>query len=176
MKTYNDFITEEKKEKYEYGCAMIYFDSPLTKKLQEEIDENDLYTEEGDRSFGFEKEPHVTLLYGLHDDVDENDVMRICADEIPPLVLANASAFENEKFDVLKFDVDSEKLHEINAKLCELPHTTDFPDYHPHSTIAYLKPGTAKKYIETMKEQRSEVKPSQIVYSKADGTKIKKDL
>jgi hypothetical protein len=58
-----------------------------------------------------------------------------------------------DKYDVLKFDVryptkSGAFLHKINSKLQELPHTNGFPDYHPHSTIAYLKSGSGKKYIE----------------------------
>ena len=50
------------------------------------------------------------------------------------------SLFENPKYDVLKFDVISPLLNKINKKLTkELPYTSDFPDYHAHCTIAYIK-------------------------------------
>lgn len=79
--------------------------------------------------------------------------------------------------DVLKFDVkDCDHLHEINAELRKKPHTSNFPDYHPHATIAYLKPGTAKSYVEKHKDVSETVKPTEIVYSKADGTKRRKSL
>jgi 2'-5' RNA ligase len=177
FESFEKSINEKKSDTYEYGCAMVYFDYPGMNKIQDAIDPDHLYEEEGDRSYGLEDEPHVTLLYGIHsDEVDEADVMRITAQQIPAMVLTNASAFENGKFDVLKFDVDCEKLHEINAELCKLPHTTNFPDYHPHATIAYLKPGMAEKYIEQFKNIKEEVKPTHIVYSKPDGTKVKKSL
>jgi hypothetical protein len=49
--------------------------------------------------------------------------------------------FENELYDVLKFDVKREKsLFDCNKDLMKFPHTTDYPDYHPHLTISYLKP------------------------------------
>jgi 2'-5' RNA ligase len=83
-----------------------------------------------------------------------------------------ASLFENEQYDVLKFDVQNSALYEINAKLCELPHTTNFPDYHPHATIGYLKPGAGKKYVEKFKNKEYEVTPNRIVYSKPNGGRI----
>jgi 2'-5' RNA ligase len=176
-KSFSDSLNEKKGDTYESGCAMVYFDCPEIFKIQDDINPDDLYEEEGDRTYGVENEPHVTLLFGIHDnEVDENEVMKIAAQEMPNILLHNISAFENDKFDVLKFNAKCEKLHEINAELCKLPHTNSFPDYHPHATIAYLKSGSAKKYIDKMKDYQVEVKPSQIVYSKADGTKIKKDL
>jgi len=170
-------LDEKKGDSYEFGCSMVYFDAPIIKEIQESIDPKDLYEEEGDRSFGLEDEHHTTLLYGIHDnEVDENEVMTISAQIIPPLVLTNASAFENEKYDVLKFDVNCEKLHEINKELRKLPHTNGFPDYHPHATIAYLQPGTAKKYVEKYKDIKETVTPKEIVYSKPSGEKIRKSL
>lgn len=169
-------LNEKKTQTYDYGCSMVYFNSKAIPQIQEAIDPEDIYTE-GEGTYGLEDEHHTTLLYGIHDDeVDENDVMRISAGQIPPLVLSTASAFENEKFDVLKFDVESDKLHEINAELSKLPHTNNFPDYHPHATIGYLKPGTAKKYIEKFAGLTETVNPTEIVYSKPNGTKLRKPL
>jgi 2'-5' RNA ligase len=176
---YNSYLNESKKEekkeqKYDYGCAMLYLDFPQMESLHEQIDPEDIYTEEGERSYGLEKEPHVTLLYGLHEEVDGETVKKICLEhQYESLVLENVSCFENEKFDVLKFDVNGESLHECNKKLSELPHTTDYPDYHPHATIGYLKPGTGKKYIQAMKDQSHEVAPHSVVYSMPSGEKLK---
>lgn len=176
--SYDSYLNENEKkdktQKYEYGCAMLELDFPQMESLHEQIDIEDVYEEEGDRSYGLEKEPHVTLLYGLHDDVKEDVVKDICiGQQYESIVLENVSCFENEKFDVLKFDVSGESLHECNKKLSHLPHTTDYPDYHPHMTIAYLKPGTGKKYIDRMKDQSHEVKPHAVVYSMPSGDKLK---
>ena len=63
-----------------------------------------------------------------------------------------------------------------NEKLRKLPHTTDFPDYHPHCTITYLLPGTSDKYIELLKGVSIQVKPTEFVYSKTNGEKIKNKI
>ena len=177
---FSDELNEKKGDTYSYGCAMVYFDAPEIFKVQDAIDPDDLYEEEGDRSYGFEDEPHTTLLYGLHSDEIENDqdVIDACTTiEIGPIKLHNVSFFRNEKYDVLKFDAKNKNLGKINQALTDkFPFTTDFPDYHPHATIAYLKPGAGDKYVEKFKDMEVEAIPSSIVYSKADGKKIKQAL
>lgn len=168
-------INENKKQKYSYACAMLDFEFPEIGKIHDAIDKEDLYTgEEGDkRKFGLEKDTHVTLLYGLHpDEVEDKEVKEICTSfEYEPLVIHKLSIFENPKFDVLKFDVKSKVLHDCNKKLSKLPHTTDFPDYHPHATVAYLLPGKGKKYVKEFKGEEYEAIPKGIVYSNPDGKK-----
>jgi hypothetical protein len=39
-------------------------------------------------------------------------------------------------------------MHKINKELREkLDYTSSFPNYIPHATVGYLKPGTGKKYL-----------------------------
>ena len=175
----SSMISEKKGDAYEYGCAMVYFDFQQVSELHDMIEPDDVYTEEGDRSFGIEDEPHATLLFGLHSDkIPDEDVMRIATSmPIGPLTLKNVSLFKSEKkqYEVLKFDVDNSALYDINKKLAELPHTTEFPNYHPHCTIAYLKKGTGDKYVDQLKDKTFDVMPSEIVYSKPDGTKKRKE-
>ena len=175
LKNFSEFneILEKKGDTYEYGCAMVYFDMPKIKEIHTMIDPEDIYYEESDRTYGLEDEPHTTLLYGLHDDVDPKTVIDICkSKKIGPLKLHNVSSFNNPKYDVLKFDVSNLVLYEINSMLQKLPHTTDFPEYHPHATIGYLKPGTAKKYIDKFSGLEHTAVPNLIVYSLASGGKI----
>lgn len=165
-------INEAEGQTYDYGCAMLYFNMPQMQQLHESIAQEDIFTKEGDRSFGLETEPHVTLLYGLHHDVDHDAVTDTCQNcAYPNLTLKNASCFNNDEYDVLKFDVDSPELHSVNAELSKFPHTTNFPDYHPHSTVAYLKKGTGQKYVDKFKDQEHQVTPNKIVYSMASGEK-----
>jgi 2'-5' RNA ligase len=162
---------------------MLYFD--ITKgdwdKFQDMIADEDVYTEDGDQSYGRETEPHVTILYGLHADIPDSTIEELIDEmEGPKLTLKKISIFENEKYDVVKFDilgVSKGRLGKMNAKFVELPHTTDFPEYHPHSTITYVKAGTGKKYIKTLTgDDVITVTPTEVRYSKADGTKKKYKL
>jgi hypothetical protein len=164
----------ENKQVYPYGCVMLYFDDSNVKDIHSQIDPDDLYIE-GD-GFGIEGEPHCTLLYGLHNNVTDDDVIGVLNNHSFGTCKAhNLSCFENEKYDVLKFDVDGDGLFNVNDDLKQFPYTTDYPDYHPHMTIAYLKPGKGKKYIEMLESRYGELsmKPQYGVYSKTDGSKNK---
>jgi hypothetical protein len=55
------------------------------KELQDMIDDDDLYNEEAGDSYGRENEPHVTILYGLHDDKDKD--IEVDIKEIKTLIL-----------------------------------------------------------------------------------------
>lgn len=168
------YILEKKGDSYEYGCAMLYFKFPQIKEIHDQIDPDDLYTEEGPRSYGIEDEPHITLLFGIHPEVSLDEIVDILdRHTYTPCQVHNASLFENERYDVLKFDVKGADLHETNEELCELPHTNKFPDYHPHMTIAYVKSGKGKKYTDLFEGKEYELIPRYGLYSAPDGEKDK---
>jgi hypothetical protein len=167
-----DVINENRK--VSYGCVMLYFDFPEIKNLHTKINNEDVYNDPSDPSYGLEDEPHTTLLYGLHPEVTDENVKEVLdKHKFGPCQISNASLFENENYDVLKFDVSGDSLHECNADLREYPYTTNFPDYHPHLTIGYLKPGTGKNYTKLLEGQQYTLEPKYAVYSKTDGTKSK---
>ena len=167
-------ILEKKGDTYEYGCAMLYFDFPDMYKLQDSIDPNDLYEVEGDRSYGLEDEPHTTLLFGLHPEVEINKIRDVIKKfTYSKCTIKNASLFENPEYDVLKFDVDGKNLHDCNTALKQFPYTNSFPNYHPHMTIAYIKKGLGKKYVSLFNYFEFEMKPDFAVYSSPDGSKKK---
>jgi 2'-5' RNA ligase len=172
LKNFDEFINEgNKKETYDYGCVMLYFKFTDLKTIQKKIDKKDLY-KKGNK-YGFETEPHVTLLYGLHsEEIADKKVLDSVKDvKYGKLKLHNISMFDNPDYDVLKFDVSGAGLSSANRKLKEFPYTSDYPKFHAHSTIAYLKKGKAKEYIEKFKDEEFKISPSHLVYSKPDGTK-----
>lgn len=180
MKTLNEQISKikkimgihENKQTYSYGCVMLYFDE-LSNDIHSMIDHNDLYIE-GD-GFGVESQPHCTLLYGLHHNVTDSDIKNVLNKYTYGTCKGyNLSCFNNEKYDVLKFDILGDNLHDTNKELKQFPYTTEYPDYHPHMTVAYFKPGLGKKYIDMMKDKYGEIylKPKYAVFSKSDGSKI----
>jgi hypothetical protein len=167
-----EVLVEAKGQTYNYGCVMLYFKFPEQKKLHKLIQEEDIYTEEGDRSYGLEEEPHTTLLYGLHDVVTLADVKGVLDKfQYSACEIYNPSLFENDKYDVLKFDVKGPELKATNKALSKFPFTTDYPDYHPHLTIAYIKKGLGKKYTHLFKGSKYNLTPWKAVYSMPDGTK-----
>ncbi len=179
---------EEKKREYKYGVVMLYFEfkSDSWNKIQNMIVDEDVYhgpdESNPDPAYGREDEPHLTLLYGLHADVTNEDVEKILNKFGKPtdIKLLDITTFDNSKtkgFEVVKFDVKGDELHDINKALSKLPHTTDFPDYHPHMTIAYTKPGTSKKYSKTLNnDEIPEVISTKVIYKKPNGEKKEYNL
>jgi 2'-5' RNA ligase len=178
MITYQKFIeTKHRGSVYEYGCVMIYLDIPNWNEIISMIDPEDIYHPE-DQTKGLETNPHVTILYGLHNTVTDSDVKslvnQIDINKIN-LKIAGIGVFENKDFDVVKFNVDSRYLHQINSMFRKLPHTSEYPDYNPHITIAYVKPGSGKKYKQDSYEYQLP-KIRNIVYSKTNGEKVIFDI
>jgi len=184
--TSKQVVLEEADVKYEYGCAMLQFESETIKNIQENINKKDLYSLPG---FGLEKKHHLTLLYGFHPKeptLYKKIIKFIAKYKIPDLYLFNISSFSNDDYDVLKFECRTytgkgiyskkdDNIFKINNDLKNsFSYTSDFDTYLPHSTIAYLKPGMAKKYIKKFKEVYSIEKPTKIIYSEPSkiGNKI----
>jgi hypothetical protein len=173
--SFNEFkkLLLEKKTDQEYssGCLMGYFNTgfkdPKIKK--EDIYDNDK------NEYGLEIEPHVTILYGLTDDkIDEEEIIKLFTLIDGPTVSTDKiTLFENDKFDVVKWDVVSDELIILNKMVSSMfPFKSDYPDYHAHVTIAYCLPGEGEKYTNELKKELTK-KIDYWVYSKADGKKIK---
>ncbi len=89
--------------------------------------------------------PHVTVLYGL--ECQAADVKAAIRDTgFVHMVLGKTSLFEGGDADVLKIEVGGDDIFHLHKLLEELPHVDTHPVYNPHMTVAYLKPGTGKKY------------------------------
>ena len=106
MKKLIDVLKESRGQKFEYGGVMLSFTFPEITKIHEMMDPDDIYYEEGDRSFGLEDEPHTTLLFGLHEGVTSEDVSGVLDNfKFGTCRVSDASLFQNPQYDVLKFDV-----------------------------------------------------------------------
>jgi len=168
MKYLKKFETYKINEaKFDYGCVMLYLDvdEKSWNSVTSIIDKEDIT---GD---GLETDPHSTMLFGIHADVPDTDVEKIISELKPiSIKLTNISLFENKDYDVVKFDVESDGMVESNKLFSELPHTNDHPDYHPHTTIAYVKSGNGHKYVRKLKNPIV-LKSNRVVYSKTSGEK-----
>lgn len=168
VKDFFNFINESDGP-HEYGCVMLNLEIPNWKSdVLSRIKEEDVYEGED----GLEDEPHVTVLYGLHNDIPDEKIEKKIKEEMtsPEIKLQKISIFENDEYDVVKFDVEGEELFRMNEEFSKFPHTTDYPDYHPHVTIGFVKKGEGKKYTGSL-DEAIVVNPSKVKYSKADGSK-----
>lgn len=156
---------------HSYGCIMGYIDSQLETPS---IENSELYQP---FTHGIEEEKHITLLYGIEDEqVDLDDILDFlkCL-KLPTIELTGISLFENEDFDVIKFEVNSDLLHTMNKLACmSFPFKTDHPEYVPHVTIGYVLPGNGSKYKEIFDTPRM-VDIDYWIYSRPNGEKWKVD-
>lgn len=169
-------LLEKKGDIYEYGCIYMTVKFSYLSQIHKLINPDDLYEEEGDRTYGFEDEPHITLLYGVNPDIDINDIKPLVSFiYIPKLKINNISCFDsNENYDVLKFDIEGGRCEKLNNRLQKLPHQQNEDKYHPHLTICYLKKGKADKYIKKFKDIEYIIIPNRYVFSLPNG--IKKNI
>lgn len=146
-----DFISDSSNS----GCLMLALEVPYLREVRGLIDARDLYMD------GVELETHVTVAYGfdtsLYSTFDslaiDSDTSKLSA------LITGVSFFENSKYDVCKLDIMSPSLNKLNAWLKDnIGFETTFDKYIPHVTIAYLKPGMAKKYKPLIEELTSTLK------------------
>jgi len=128
---------------------------------------------------GLEKNVHITLLYGINNEVELDEVKKYL------LPLQNLKVefdkidiFENDDFDVVKFEVSCKELNKINSDLRNnLSYKNKYDKYEPHATIAYVKKGTGVKYIKEL-EESFVLYPSEYEYVTYDSSnkKIKTNI
>lgn len=108
------------------------------------IPEDALHVDD-DGSKGLEREPHVTVKYGLLSREVPPELKEIAKATSPfAVVMGKVSLFTTSpKYDVVKLDVESPALRRLNQQVSNsLPHEDTYPTYHPHVTIAYVEKGT----------------------------------
>jgi len=88
---------------------------------------------------------HVTIAYGFTAEVQGQDVLSYIEDKLPIVLrLGPVTRFGNDR-DVLKIDVDSPALYQLHYDLRQEfgdKLKVTYPDYTPHVTLAYVRPGT----------------------------------
>ncbi len=151
----------------EFSCITAPFPWEIAEKIRQwgvaNIREEDLIND------GREPDVHVTVKYGLHDH-DPFTVRPIVRGFGPiKIILGDTSIFENDKEDVVKISVTSDKLIKLNKLVSDnLEHTNTHPDYIPHVTLAYVKPGTGKAYAGRTDFSGIEVVLPEILFSGND--------
>lgn len=98
-----------------------------------------------------ERETHITILYGIKETVPVSEIQAFC-DTLPMLVakLGSINLFVQPEQDVLKIDVESPQLEEVNRRLkeylgAENIEPSKYP-YNPHVTLAYTKSGAMQHF------------------------------
>lgn len=133
-------------ELYKYGFTAVNLPAAhadyIIKWGREMIPDEHLY-HDANGGCGRETEPHITVLYGLTDPVPSKELIELVR-KTPPFTvrLTSVTLFENDEYDVVKFDVDSEELVALSNAIREAcPNENKYPKYVPHCTVAYVKKG-----------------------------------
>lgn len=140
------------KQSYQYSSAQINLPEPLAGEIiawgKKHIPEEEIFHDPSNESFGRETEMHVTILYGIHNE-SPKEITQILRNVEPfQIQLGTIGVFTNSnKFDVVKVNVQCDKLHRLNTRFqLRLPFTNMYNVYQPHVTIAYVKKGKGWKH------------------------------
>lgn len=153
----NNWLNEQKADDPKYGCVMMEAKIPNWEEYHTAgIEEDDVFIKPLDESYGLESQPHVTIVYGIHEDeIDEETIANVIKENLKPLTvkIEEVDIFEGKEYDVVKYNVPvTPELKKYRALFLKFPNTQNFPEYRPHMTIAYVKPGTGKKYRRKLRE------------------------
>ena len=140
-----------------YGCVMMDTKIPDWEDMHlAGIDEEDVHVKPYDDSYGLEQDPHVTVLFGIHEDqVDSETIKELIKHNMKPITVKvdEVDFFPGEEYDVVKYNIPvTPELQGYRDLFMKFPNTQNFPEYHPHMTIAYVKPGKGQKYKRKLRE------------------------
>jgi hypothetical protein len=167
--------TKPKDYVYQYSCAMLNLSedvAPIIRYWAEKnIDKENLYIDNDSGIEGFEYIPHVTIKYGLHDIKPDKLIELVDGCGPIQLTFGKVSKFDtNPNFDVIKIEIESEKLNKLNSLISDNMDNTDkFDEYKPHATIAYVEKGTCDDLIENEFFDKLKDEVSQIYFTSRDG-------
>src|SRR6266699_4731408 len=101
---------------YDYGCVMAIIPpsvAPLFVNFGKSIVRDDMlyFDPKSPEDFGREKEPHMTIKFGLTQRYSEEQMREFLKGTKPfQIVVKGLSIFQNQAFDVIKLDVEGPEL------------------------------------------------------------------
>lgn len=168
-------MVETGKVKRDYSSVQLNLPENLADQIiswgYDNIPEKFVFFNPDRPSFGREDNIHITVLYGITE--RHMAVSSLLKNTKPFMVkLGKTSLFTNDIFDVLKIDVDSPDLHQINSILTKnLDIVQTYPKYIPHVTIAYLNKNKGKEYKDIGEFEGEKFQVNRLIFSSKDGTK-----
>ncbi len=116
--------------------------------------------------YGREKDLHVTIKFGLTQSYTPQQMVEFLKGTKSFFIkILGMDIFSNPQFDVIKMNVDGEELRRLRQIFDKLPNVDEYKEYHPHLTLAYVKPGLGRLFQNRTIGKFARVPISQIVYS-----------
>lgn len=158
---------------YEFSSTQVQMSPDVCEEFLELgkglINTSDLF---GD---GFELDPHITILYGIHEEYPTPKLIDI-VETYPKftVTLGDVSMFNDENFDVIKVDIECNDLYVLYKTFMNNCYfTLTHPEYIPHATIAFVKPDTCDHLVGNPAFRGLSFVVDSITFSCSDGTKRK---
>lgn len=155
-----------------YAFLMIRYKTPdIISDIQKRLKSEELYTENDIRfKYGIEYDSHITIAPCLDNDINIEKIKKyLLPIDKYQAYITNISSFDNENYDVLKCDIASMPIIKTNEKIRNhFTLNTEYKDYHPHMTIAYLKKGIIDKYKKNTMDKLIKLNPIEFWFSYYD--------
>ena len=164
---------DDEAETHDYSNTQVQIEGPAAdtvRALSNAVKDEDL-TGDGRQD---PEDLHVTVKYGLH--TTDPEAIRSIVEATPPVSvrIGETTTFPDRgDGEVLKIDVISEDLAALRSEITKAqPATDDFADeYHPHITLAYVKPGTAAQYTGENPLTGQDIEIEALTFSGKDGVR-----
>lgn len=175
--TFRHFLVESGKIQRDFSSVQLNLSEGLANEIiswgGHRIPEKSVFFNPDRPKFGREENIHITILYGI-ESTNPKVVSELLEGRKPfEVKLGNMSLFTNNNaFDVLKIEVLSPDLHDLNSILTKnLNVIQTYPEYVPHVTIAYLKKDKGHDYSGCQKFNGRKFEVSEIIFASKSGSK-----
>jgi 2'-5' RNA ligase len=173
MLNFKQFLLEKHGVSHDFSSTQINLPLNLASKIikwgKKNIKPEDLFDPQ---NHGRENEIHVTVLYGINE--ESSDQIKSLLENQKPfkLKLGQVSLFKNnDKFDVIKLEVNSPDLIKLNKLLRDNLKVTETHPYSPHVTIAYVKKNSCDVLNKNTLFKNKAWDADKIIFSSKNGTK-----
>lgn len=156
--------------KYDYGCVMAQMPPSVSSQFiafgKKIIPDDILYFNSNEPDdYGREKEMHITIKFGLTQSYSKEQMGQMLKGTKPFYIsILGMDIFQNPEFDVVKFNISGDALHQLRKVFDALPNADEHKVFHPHMTIAYVKAGMGEQY-KKMTKSNSQIPVNLIKYS-----------
>ena len=162
-----------------YASLILIVEKPeFVEQIQSSIAPGDIYTGAGIAHSNALSHPFITVADYLSNDISLDDLKPFLLPASDYQVsLTDVSVIENKYYDELKCTVKSDRLLKTNSDIADRFFSKDVAyGFYPRLTIAYLKPGTGKKYLSAQPSEPITTTGVQFVYSFYDKLGIQQEV